>query len=97
MPCHIHTDHGSYESLHDDECGRLLDSVARKDDGFVSRAAAMLTPLVQALYDGEDYAARLRLEDVDNISGESMSPVRILELCQSVDDTQTGTSSLPCE
>ncbi|KAK5263512.1 hypothetical protein LTR96_011096 [Exophiala xenobiotica] len=42
---------------------------------------------LQALYDGENYPRRLSLEDVDNISGESMSPARILELCGSADDT----------
>jgi len=70
----------------------MLDALKGKENGLVLHAAAKLTPFVQALYNGEDYSATLRVELVDDLSKRMVDSQRVLELCEEVDNSEAATT-----
>lgn len=75
-----------FETLQDNECKVLLELIKRKDGGYVQAASDKLTPLVKAMYDGEEFPIRLKLEDVEEASLLAIEPAHFVELCAEVSD-----------
>lgn len=84
-----------FETLQDHECKVLLDLLERKGGGYIQVAARKLTPLVKALYDGDEVVVRFKLECVEDVLLNTTDPSRFVELCDQILDTDLGATEYP--
>lgn len=87
-----------FETLQDHECQVLLKLLKMKGGGYIQAASEKLTPLVKARYDGSEFLARLRLEDVEEASLHTVDLSNFLQLCDQVSDSDpevTDYSGIP--
>ncbi|EXJ53499.1 uncharacterized protein A1O5_13275 [Cladophialophora psammophila CBS 110553] len=69
-------------------CETLLNLLKEKGNGYVRDAAALLTPFVQAVYDGRDYVSKIVVEHLNELNLEPMDPSRIVELCNEIPESE---------
>jgi len=72
----------------------LLKALKNKDDGCLVEAATKLTPFVQALSEGIDYVAKLRLESATENTVSSLNAAGLLELCEEDRGSCTGPNHI---